>query len=45
MPGGEAKLAERQGEASLASSGKQKPRFEKEPDYLVSWAPMFLPEV
>lgn len=45
VPGGEEKLAERKGEASLASSGKQKLSFEKKPDYLVSWTPMFLPEV
>ena len=44
VPGGEKKLAERKGEASLASSGKPKLSFEK-PDYLVSWTPMFLPEV
>ena len=45
MPGGEEKLAERKGEASLVSSGKRKLSFEKEPDCLVSWTPMFLPEV
>lgn len=45
VPGGEEKLAERKGEASLSSSGKRKLSFEKEPDYFVFWTPMFLPEV